>query len=126
MTTQPKDIPFASMDAVKAGDRAAWLALFTDDAVVQDPVGPSDWEPTGKGLVGKEAIGGFYDMFATFQEDFDYEVHHLATGNSEVVAYVTMHSTMKDGTTMATNAINLYDVTEDGHIRSLRSFQKVP
>ena len=34
-----KDIPFTSLSAVKAGDRAGWLALFTDDAVVEDPVG---------------------------------------------------------------------------------------
>ena len=29
-----------SMAAVEAGDREAWLALFTDDAVVEDPIGP--------------------------------------------------------------------------------------
>lgn len=119
-----KDIPVASMAAVKAGDRAAWLALFTEDAIVQDPVGPSDWDPAGTGLVGKEAIAGFYDMFATYQAAFDYDVHHIATGNNEVAAFVTLHSTMKDGTTSSLKAINLYAVAEDGRIRSLRSFQK--
>lgn len=119
-----KDIPVASMAAVKAGDRAAWLALFCDDAVVQDPVGPSPWDPAGKGLSGKEAIAGFYDMFATHQAAFDYEVHHIATGNNEVVAFVTLHSTMKDGTTNSLKAINLYALADDGRVQSLRSFQK--
>ena len=30
----------ASMAAVEAGDRDAWLGLFADDAVVEDPIGP--------------------------------------------------------------------------------------
>jgi hypothetical protein len=30
---------------VANGDREAWLALFADDGVVQDPVGPSPLDP---------------------------------------------------------------------------------
>ena len=37
-----------------AGDRAGWLALFTDEAVLEDPVGSSPHE-------GREAIGAFWD-----------------------------------------------------------------
>ncbi len=36
-------------------DREGWLALFADDATVEDPIG-SDRN------VGKEAIGAFWDM----------------------------------------------------------------
>ena len=42
----------ASMAAVEAGDREAWLALFSDDAVVEDPVGPSMFDPEGTGHRG--------------------------------------------------------------------------
>jgi len=49
------------MAAVEAGDRAAWLALFTDDAVVEDPIGPSPLNPAGEGRRGQEAIAGFWD-----------------------------------------------------------------
>lgn len=121
---QLKDIPLASMSAVKAGDRAGWLALFADDALVQDPVGPSDWDSSGEGLRGKEAIGGFYDAFSAYLAGFDFEVHHMATGNSEVAVFATMHSTLKDGSRFSTTAISIYDVADDGRIRSLRSFQK--
>ena len=47
-----RDLGRASMAAVEAGDRAAWLALFADDAVVEDPVGPSAFDPEGHGHRG--------------------------------------------------------------------------
>ena len=50
-----------SMAAVEAGDRDGWLALFADDAIVQDPIGPSPLDPEGKGRHGKEEIAAFYD-----------------------------------------------------------------
>ena len=46
----------ASMAAVTAGDRAAWLALFAADAVVEDPIGPSMFDPDGAGHRGADGI----------------------------------------------------------------------
>ncbi len=54
----------ANMNSIKyamAGDKEAWLALYADDAVVQDPVGVSPMDPTGKGHHGKAAIEQFWD-----------------------------------------------------------------
>lgn len=39
-----RDLARRSQAAVGAKDRAAWLGLFTPDAVVQDPVGPSPFD----------------------------------------------------------------------------------
>ncbi|MEZ5373320.1 MAG: hypothetical protein R2704_11400 [Microthrixaceae bacterium] len=47
----------ASMAAVTAGDRSAWLALFADDAVVEDPIGPSMFDPDGVGHRGRRHRG---------------------------------------------------------------------
>ena len=46
---------------VAGGEREKWLALFAEDAFIQDPVGPSPMDPSGKGHVGKAAIAAFYD-----------------------------------------------------------------
>ena len=53
-----------------ARDKAAWVGLFEEDAVVEDPVGgfPA-WDPTGEGQRGRAAIAKFYDTFAADQED---------------------------------------------------------
>ena len=120
--TALKDIPFTSLSAVKAGDREGWLALFSDDAVVEDPVGPYVWDPEGTGQRGKAAIAAFYDMFSAFQSAFDFEIHHLEARGSEVAVFVSMHITLKDGTRATTKAINIYRVGADGRVESLRSF----
>lgn len=117
-----KDMPVASLSAVKNKDREGWLALFAEDAVVEDPVGPCDWDPEGKGQRGKGAIAAFYDMFSTFQESLDYEIHHMEVRGSEAAVFLTLHNTMKDGTKASTKAINIYKGSPDGKIQSLRSF----
>ena len=45
-----------SPQAAAAHDRAGWVALFTDDGRVEDPVG-------SRPHVGREQIGRFYDTF---------------------------------------------------------------
>ena len=47
---KPEDLPLASLSAVKAKDKQRWLNLFEEDAFIQDPVGVSPTDPTGKGL----------------------------------------------------------------------------
>ena len=71
------DLPIASMTAVRARDRAGWLALFEPDARVEDPVGGHPhYDPDGLGQRGIEAIGRFYDIFSAVQSQMDFEVHH--------------------------------------------------
>ena len=43
--TTARELGQASMAAVEARDRTAWLALFADDGVVEDPIGPSAFDP---------------------------------------------------------------------------------
>ncbi len=50
-----------SRDAVGARDKDAWLAVFADDAIVEDPIGPSHFDPEGKGHRGRDAISAFWD-----------------------------------------------------------------
>jgi steroid Delta-isomerase len=51
-----------SREAVTARDKEAWLAVFADDAIVEDPIGPSAFDPEGKGHRGRDAISAFWDM----------------------------------------------------------------
>lgn len=116
------DLPERSLGRVKAGDKQGWLDLFADDATVEDPVGPYEWDPEGRGRRGKAEIGAFFDMFSSFQDDFDFEVHDKFTCGDEVAVLVSMHITMKDGTKATTRAINVYKQAPDGRVQSLRSF----
>jgi steroid delta-isomerase len=51
-----------SREAVGARDKEAWLAVFADDAILEDPIGPSAFDPEGKGHRGRDAISRFWDM----------------------------------------------------------------
>ena len=42
------------------GNKEAWLALYTEDAVVCDPVGISPMDPSGEGHHGKRWTSGEY------------------------------------------------------------------
>ena len=61
-------------------DKAAWLAVYEEDGLVQDPVGVSRFDATGGGHRGRAAISAFWDVFMENQESFDYTIHHTAIG----------------------------------------------
>ena len=72
-----------SREAAMARDKEAWLAVFADDAIVEDPIGPSHFDPEGKGHRGKEAIAKFYDMaIAPSELTFNFEKTYQC-GNEE-------------------------------------------
>lgn len=111
-----------SMRAVEAGDRDGWLALFADDAVVEDPIGASPMDPTGQGHRGRAAIAAFYDsVIGPNQVTFHIERSH-AGGSDEVANVGTISTTMPDGTVVHTDLVATYRVDEDGKVVALRAF----
>ncbi len=117
-----RDLALASLSAVKAGDRQAWLDLYEDDGLIQDPVGPSHLDPTGEGHKGKEAIAKFWDTFSAHQGAFDFEIHKSKLCADELAAYATLHITRKDGQKFSVEVINVYRRSPNGKLASLRSF----
>jgi steroid delta-isomerase len=72
-----------SREAAMAHDKQAWLANFADDAIVEDPIGPSHFDPEGKGHRGKDAIAAFYDKaIAPSELEFNF-VETYQCGNEE-------------------------------------------
>lgn len=116
-------IPFLSMSAVKDRDKTRWLALYEEDAVVEDPVGGFElWDPTGEGQRGHQAISRFYDTFCAMQESLDFEVvYHVPCGD-EVACFVKLTIVMKDGSINHQQMITLYRISPRGKIASLRAF----
>ena len=63
MTTPRRTWP-ASGRATRSppATKRRWLDVFADDGIVEDPIGPSHFDPEGKGHRGKVAIAAFWDM----------------------------------------------------------------
>jgi ketosteroid isomerase-like protein len=110
-----------SRDAVRRGDRAAWLALFAPDAVVADPVGPSPFDETGLGHHGAEAIAAFWDnVVAT--NPVGMKIHASYAGGNEVANVITIVNDFPDGSRALVPGVATYKVNDEGLIVALRAF----
>ena len=110
-----------AMAAVSTGDRQAWLNLYDENAVLEDPVGGSPLDPDGKGLRGLAALEGFWDLIVGPNE-FDFEITASHTGGSEAAISATVRGKYSNGSEVTYDGIFLYRVGEDGKIRSVRAF----
>lgn len=118
-----RDASLRSMEAVEAGDRAAWLDLFADDATVEDPIGPSPFDPEGKGHRGKDAIAAFYDSVVGPNESVTFTIEKSYVGGNEVANVGTISTTLPGGGGVVhTDLVITYRVNDDGSVAALRAF----
>jgi ketosteroid isomerase-like protein len=116
-----RDAARRSMAAVEAGDRAAWLALFAPDAIVQDPIGPSMFDPEGHGHLGAEAIGAFYDnVIASGRVAF--AIRESYAGGDECANVGTITTTLPDGSRAIVDGVYTYRLDDQGRIAALRAY----
>lgn len=116
------DLARASLAAVRKGDRDAWLELFEDDAVVEDPVGPSPLDREGRGRRGRDEIAAFYDQVISTMTSFGYEIERCYLGGDEAAMAVTFTIGMGEGDPLVMDLINIYRRSPAGRLASLRSF----
>ena len=110
-----------SMTAVRAKTKQAWLDLFTDEAIIEDPVGPSPLDPEGRGHRGKVAIGAFWDNnIAPNQIEFD--IRHSYACGEEVANVGVITTTLPNGTKAVAEGVFVYRVDSAGKLVSLRAF----
>jgi hypothetical protein len=112
---------FLSPTLVKQKNKEGWLALFADDAVVQDPVGVSPLDPTGLGHKGKEGISKFWDMIIG-PSSFDFEMQASYPCGDECANVWVGRSQLPDGSIEETPMVTIYKVNSAGKILSLRAF----
>jgi len=101
------------------GNKEAWLALYTDDAVVCDPVGVSPMDPSGEGHRGKAAIEHFWDTVIG-QANVDIRVDKRWTsGKYRCCVAQVAHNDLGDGKVSQCDMLAVYDVNEEGKITSM-------
>ena len=109
-----------SREAAIAHDKQAWLDNFADDAIVEDPIGPSHFDPEGKGHRGKEAIAAFYDnAIAPSDLQFNF-VETFQCGNEEAnIGKIVIKAA---GYEVIAEGVFTYRVNDEGKIVALRAF----
>jgi steroid Delta-isomerase len=109
-----------SREAAMARDKDAWLALFADDAVVEDPVGPSHFDPEGRGHRGKAAIARFFDMaIAPSQLEFHFQQTYQCGAEEANVGHIVI---VASGYRVVAEGVFTYRVDEDGKLVALRAY----
>lgn len=106
---------------VVEGARQAWLDLFADDALVQDPVGVSPLDPTGLGHQGKKAIAAFWDM-AMPNGIASFAIRESHPAGDSCANVITLSNKLPDGTVLSTDCVAVYTANEAGKIISLRAY----
>ena len=119
-----RDASLRSMKAVEAGDRAAWLAIFAPDAVVQDPIGVSALDPSGLGHHGPDAIAAFYDTVIG-PNQVRFTIRESWEAGNEVANVGRISTTMADGLVVHTDGVFTYRVDEAGAVTALRAYWSV-
>lgn len=112
---------FTSPQLVKEKRKAEWLALFADNAVIQDPVGPSPLDPSGQGHRGKEAISKFWDMVIA-GGNFDFTIQNSYPCGDECANVWVGINAMTNDIRFETPMVTIYKVDSAGKILSLRAF----
>lgn len=112
----------ASMAAVEAGDRQQWLSLFDEDAVVEDPVGPSAFDPEGHGHRGPAAIAAFYDKVIGVNESIRFTVHRSHLCGDEVANVGVIRITLAGGSAVEVEGVYTYRRSPGGKIAALRAY----
>ena len=114
-----------SYSAVARKAKEEWLALFADDALLEDPVGPSFFDAEGKGHRGMAAISAFWDMAIEPVAEFRFTIRDSFANGNACANIGTFSTRLQDGSLADTELIAVYRVDEAGLITSMAAHWEV-
>ncbi|MBM7365487.1 nuclear transport factor 2 family protein [Gordonia hydrophobica] len=104
--------------AVANHDKAAWLALFDTDGIVNDPVGSTPHR-------GDQRLAAFYDTFIAPNSVVFHPDHDIVCGDT-VVRDLTLEITMGDGVVLSVPAHLRYVLATPSLIAGLYAHWELP
>ncbi len=113
-----------SREAVHCHDKEAWLGLFAENGVIEDPIGVSPLDETGKGYGTPEAREAFWERNIA-NSDIKITIHNSYAAGNEVANIVTLNIVISLGEKKLSQQVDgvfTYEVNQDGKLLSLRGF----
>ena len=111
-----------SYDAVGRKAKDEWLALFADDAILEDPAGPSYFDAEGKGHRGQDGISAFWDTVIAPVKSFRFTVKDSFANGPYCANVATFTTEMADGALVDTDLVATYHLDQNGLIDSMRAY----
>ena len=113
-----------SYSAVAKGDLAEWLTVYAEDAVLEDPVGPSIFDEHGQGHRGHAGISAFWELAIAPIATFEFEINDsFANPGGNTCANIgRIRTSFADGSSTTTDLIMVYIVNDDGRVASMKAY----
>ena len=111
-----------SFSAVCKGDLEEWLTVYSEDALLQDPVGPSMFDESGEGHRGHEAIRAFWALAIEPIETFEFDVYESFAYHTTCASIATIKTSFADGSHTTTDLITVHEVGDDGRVVSMKAY----
>lgn len=113
-----------SYSAVARGDLAEWLTVYAEDCVLEDPVGPSMFDPEGRGHHGHDGLRAFWERAIAPIDRFEFTIlDSFANPGSNTCANIgRIRTSFADGSHTTTDLIMVYVVHDDGRVASMKAY----
>lgn len=102
-------------------NKTAWLDLYADDAIIQDPVGVSPLDPAGLGHRGKAALSRFWDMIIA-PGNMTYRIRESYPCADECANVWTLTNRMPGGSDITVDLVSIYKVNSAGKLTAMRAY----
>ena len=122
-----KRVSLLSREYVHSHNKAGWLGLFSEDAIIEDPIGVSPIDEAGKGHRGVAAREAFWENNIA-NSDIKIVIHQSYAAGLECANIVTLNTILTfDGKTYSqeVNGIFTYQVNEAEQLVALRGYWEV-
>lgn len=113
----------AALSARYASERAKaqWLDLYADDAVIEDPVGQSPLDPSGRGHRGREALSRFWDLVIA-PGNMTYVIRESYPCADECANVWSLTNILPGGAQVTVDLVSIYKVNAAGKLLSMRAY----
>jgi steroid delta-isomerase len=113
----------SSWRCVQSGDKEGWLALMSDDVLIEDPIGEAITNPDGHGVRGKEAVSAFYDAnIGPNQLTVTCEATFPSSSPTEIAYILVLRTEFPNGFVATVRGVFTYRVDDAGLITNLRGY----
>ena len=114
-STTPEKLRDLALQYAEQKNKPAWLDLFTEDAVVEDPVGKPPHQ-------GKKALSAWWDETIAKTHSFKAEVILSRTCGKECACSLKFSVTAFTLLEISIELISIYKMNDDHKLASIRSF----
>ena len=122
-----KRVSLLSREYVHGHNKAGWLGLFSEDAIIEDPIGVSPIDEAGKGHRGVAAREAFWENNIA-NSDIKIVIHQSYAAGLECANIVTLNTILTFGGktySQEVNGIFTYQVNEAEQLVALRGYWEV-